>query len=408
MARHPDESRPIRAAGLRQELVSADYLPNRREHIRGTVRSEATELAKTGGGVHALVPSMPDEAVNTLKLARKKYLRTKRGRKPRPVAEFVMWGPPRHSSDDAWSLEKAKAWGGKTVSWVRRHFPDSPILDASLHMDEGSPHVHVSIFPRYKDRAGEMAYGWKRASVAATDRMAGRETQFNGGLQRLREVENAGAAQSVLLDSYHAEACAEFGLARGERGSGRKHKAVTVDEASRRHAQDREIALEAREREFNERADARTRELDERAVEQKRLFEERADLVERANAEVEAKRKENEDEEKRLVNEKARMLAENESWAMEHMARKNAEAKLREAKRKLAKHENAERLKREDAEAKRQARWDRENADDARILKGERLREKREAARDETRKRRSVFPSFQSRSKRDNNGRDGR
>ena len=105
---------------------------------------------------------------------------------PRPVAEFVLWGPPRHEAVDAWPEDKAKQWAEAAVKWTRRHFPDSPVLDAALHMDEGSPHVHVAMFPRYTDDHGETAYGWKRASTAATDRLQGRPTQANAGTQRRR------------------------------------------------------------------------------------------------------------------------------------------------------------------------------------------------------------------------------
>ena len=74
--------------------------------------------------------------LHALETRRRQYLRGKRGAKPKPLAEFVMWGPPRHAAEDAWPREKSEAWARATVAWVRQHFPDSPIAEAALHMDE--------------------------------------------------------------------------------------------------------------------------------------------------------------------------------------------------------------------------------------------------------------------------------
>ena len=73
---------------------------------------------------------------------------------------------------------------------------------------------------------------------------------------------NAGGRHplSTLHDSLHEEVGSKFGLERGQRGSQRKHEAVSVDEATRRYAKDRTAPIEARERELA----TSERELDQR------------------------------------------------------------------------------------------------------------------------------------------------
>ncbi len=191
------------AIGLRRGLIEGANIPPRRAHIRGETRSLATQLANPEApqpDVALLVPTIDPQLLRALEIRRRQYLRGKRGTKPKPLAEFVLWGPPRHAAKDAWTREKSEAWAVESVAWVRRHFPDSPITEAALHMDEGSPHVHVALFPAYKDKAGETAYGWKRAERAATDRLRGAEPLLNAGRQHVRGRKRAGNAMQALLD----------------------------------------------------------------------------------------------------------------------------------------------------------------------------------------------------------------
>ena len=256
------------AQGLRCGLIGNDASKtNRLAHIRGEVRSEATQLLnadKPGPPdvVELAVPMTADELARHGK-ERKRYLRGRRGRPPKEIAELILWGPPRHAAKNAWSREQSKEWADDSLAWCRRHFPDSPVVAASLHMDEGSPHCHVALYPRYQDMEGVMAYGWKRAHSAAANRLAGEATQLNDAPQRIRSQKCAGHAMSVLLDDYYATVGEKDGLARGQKGSQRGHKAVEVDEASRRHAADRSMKLDVRERAVEELEAQRVKELDE-------------------------------------------------------------------------------------------------------------------------------------------------
>lgn len=335
------------AAGLRKALTGGAAASRRRAHIRGKVRSEATALALSAGGVVQLAQTVKAAELRRLNAERKAYLATKRGNHPQPIAEFVTWGPPRHEAKDAWPAAKSKAWAVKTMAWVKRHFPDSVILDAALHMDEGSPHVHVAMFPRYKDAAGEMAYGWKRAVVAATDRLAGRPTQLNAGRQRRPGRNKAGDNLSALLDSYHAEVCADFGLIRGTRGSDREHKEITHGEAAGRHNAERAARLDTRERELDERRDLVLAAHAEQQAVAKRIEEDEAELrLER----------------RRVSEAKANLSSRESAFARQQAATELETARAARAERALADYKHkvapiieAHQLRQQAVEARRKA-----------------------------------------------------
>ena len=118
---------------------------------------------------------------------------------------------------------ESEAWAQASVAWVRQHFPDSPITEAALHMDEGSPHVHVALFPRYKD------YGWKRVERAATDRLRGVEPLLNAGRQNVgltsaahhngywyKEYTANGKPRDTLAMKAERLVCGRAGLAIGD------------------------------------------------------------------------------------------------------------------------------------------------------------------------------------------------
>ena len=247
------------AQGLRRGVIKDPATKTLRlSHIRGDVRSVATNLLNADDenppDVVALATPMTKDEIAALEKSRKRYLRGKRGKPPYSMSEIVMWGPPRNKATNAWPREKSQEWAEQTLKWVKRHFPDSPVLAASVHYDEGSPHVHVALFPRYKDKTGEMAYGWKRAERAATKRLTGVEPLLNSEPQQVRSQKQAGQDMALLLDDYHQHVGEQFGLTRGVKGSQRKNKAVEVDEASRLHAKDRAAVLDVRESKIDARA----------------------------------------------------------------------------------------------------------------------------------------------------------
>ena len=210
--------------------------------------------------VVALSTPMTNDELAALYQERKRHLLGKRGRLPKQIVELVLWGPPRHAAENAWPRKKSQKWADDSLAWFTKHFPDSPIV--AVHMDEGSPHVHIAAYARYMDANGVMGYGWKRAHSAAADRLTGETPQLNDEKQRIRDQSKAGADMSALLDDYHAAVGAKHGLARGRKGPQRRHKAVEIDEATQRYADDkiaklkvRETEIEAKRQEFNKSAD---------------------------------------------------------------------------------------------------------------------------------------------------------
>ena len=357
------------AIGIRRGLLHAASIPRRRAHIRGEVRSPATQLANDHAGppdVVELSTTIDPDDLATLAEQRRQSLRGKRGARPKSMAELVIWGPPRHAAPDAWPRERSVEWARESVAWIRRCFPDSPITEASLHMDEGSPHVHVGLFPRYLDRAGEMGYGWKRAERAASARLAGRTPVLNADRQGVRGREAAGADMAALLDSYHMEVGAKYGLGRGERGSGRKHEAVTVDEASRRHAEDRKAALDVQEAELKDKYMAKLAEANDVAQAAFRSLNEREAALDAREAELEQREAEAE----------ATALEAAGSRFDEQARRARAEARLASYRKVADPLVRAERERRERHEASRKAKA----AADAIEEEEERRKREREAA----------------------------
>ena len=249
-----------KAIGFRRRLLPNDATKTRAlAHIRGEVRSEATKLANADPpddppDVIELAPSMSAKEIAHLCRERKRYLRGKRGKPPNEFAEILTWGPPRHVAADAWSREQSQEWAKDTLNFVKQTFIDSPVVAASLHMDEGSPHVHIALFPRHTDAVGVTAFGWKRAESAASARLAGVPPQLNDEPQRKRSISLAGEEMSLILDAYHAKVGEKHGLKRGVKGSKKKHKAVEIDKASRLYAADRAAVLDVRESKIDARA----------------------------------------------------------------------------------------------------------------------------------------------------------
>ncbi len=391
---------PKQAQGLRWKLIPDDATrTNRLKHIRGEARSLATQLANADNegppDVVALSTPLPDAELAKLAKERRRYLRGKRGRPPMPIAEIVMWGPPRHAAENAWPREKSKAWADDTLAWIKRHFPDSPVVASSMHMDEGSPHCHFALFPRYTDATGETAYGWKRAHSAAAHRLTGKGTQRNSRRQRIRDREEVGEHTSLLLDDYHATVGAKYGLARGVKGSQRRNKAVEVDESSRRHAEDREAKLDVRERKL----EAEREEITAQRQAVKADFDEKADTL------LEAQKSLNEREAQLDADAKRKDAEYNRrELALRHVERDHAEAKaalagklrrldeLEEYQRKVAPVVAANRKAKEakaraDRESERQRRFLEEETARAEAEEEERELEREAADEAERRKK---------------------
>ena len=229
----------------------------------------------------------------------------------------------------------------------------------------------------------------------------------------MRGTKSAGTALSTLHDSLHAEVGAKFGLVRGERGSQRKHEAVSVTEATKRHAKDQNQAIEARKRELDAKERGivqRRRNLDvrsEKVAEVARQVDEaHAQNVaadERAREANAAAKEKLEAEAKRLAQRKRDIKADDlyRSHISPHIERKRrerAEKQLADYKRiadpliEAARHREA--AKRKEREA-REVQWARDDEAEA-----ERQALGRKQEQEQAKKR--LFPLFEPR-----RGKDG-
>ena len=138
----------------------------------------------------------------------------KRGRKPSPCVDMLIAGPPPIDGPDAWPVERVEAWARDSLAWIGAGLGDRSVISAAaIHLDERSPHLHVSAIPI--DATGRLGWGHVRRDWARSTYHAGRSSR-----------RDASGELVILQDRYHRDVAERYGLDRGERGSARKHRAV--------------------------------------------------------------------------------------------------------------------------------------------------------------------------------------
>lgn len=106
-------------------------------------------------------------------------------------------------------------WAEAQIAWASKVFGAANVVEAVMHLDESTPHVHLLVVPEVlktetrgrRPRGAEKGSGAPKPCLAAND--------FVGDRARLSE-----------LQSDYAGDMARFGLERGVRGSRANHKAV--------------------------------------------------------------------------------------------------------------------------------------------------------------------------------------
>ena len=190
------------------------------------------------------------------------------------------------------------------------------------------------------------------------------------------------------LDDYREHVGAKHGLARGETGSGRRNKAVEIDEASKRHAEDRAAQIDARAAAIEAERQAGLRD-----------FAEQADLLLKSNGELDAKRAEIELRDtasRRLAAEVADDRAANAA-ELSHPRRWKAEA-MPFVKEGLARRKEEEAERQADEAYRRKPR--RRKSDDAALeeaLRLEREQERRKSKTQAERQRGAVVRTAETR-----------
>ena len=248
---------------MRVDRVKADVAPLRIAHARGDVRSEMTNAKSDAGLVNPGPPIIELAAATPAEIAkdgedRKRWLKGRHGRRPAPVVEILLTGPPKYSDDNAWSLKEEKAWAATCVKWARFVMPGSIIEVASLHRDESSPHVHVMLRPAADGADGTRAWGMNPAMRQAVSVVTSKEFKTADSIKRWTRAQ-ASKAMTMLQNSYYRNVGERFGLERGEIGSDRKHVAVSeikalgnAKEAHDKHVEQERAKLDAYREELGE------------------------------------------------------------------------------------------------------------------------------------------------------------
>lgn len=127
--------------------------------------------------------------------------------------ELVMTASPQVFKQPGFNLGR---WVGESLRWAVREFGLQNIVQAAVHLDEQTPHMHVVVIPetmmretrgRRPKSAGKSAASPEKPTLAAHKWLDGP------------------AALAAMQDRY-ADAMAPLGLERGVRGTRTKHKTV--------------------------------------------------------------------------------------------------------------------------------------------------------------------------------------
>ena len=174
------------------------------------------------------------EALAVERLTRKRKL----GRRPHQGLMILCAGPHRYGSEDAWDYEKEMEWARACLRFIKKMIGDkSIVVNASLHRDETSPHLHVLVVPR--DSHGVLA--WKR-----------RKREVHGSVFGLSQAESKAVLRTpnieycALQDVFWRECGQPFGLLRG---------VSAAETRAKRSAPDREKADQYRTEEAERNAE---------------------------------------------------------------------------------------------------------------------------------------------------------
>lgn len=130
---------------------------------------------------------------------------------------------------------KLDEWSKDSVDYMKKEFGEKNVVSAVLHMDEKTPHIHVSIVPIVIGQRRKAKEGVKKKN---TVRLCADDIMTKAKLEGFQ-------------DSY-AEAMAKYGLQRGVRGSDARHVTTAeyyrnIFEQAENVKQERELLLQQNE-----------------------------------------------------------------------------------------------------------------------------------------------------------------
>jgi hypothetical protein len=137
--------------------------------------------------------------------------------------EIMLTASPEYFRPEApelWGVydkERTKAWLDKTVDFIKQEYGEGVIHALDLHLDESTPHVHITLIPVY-----EKTKQRRRTKEQIRNGAEGEKyTERTFDAQRW-----AGRPALVALQDNYAAAMQSLGLARGLKKSKAKHEAI--------------------------------------------------------------------------------------------------------------------------------------------------------------------------------------
>lgn len=130
--------------------------------------------------------------------------------------------------------ERLMDWCRESVKWAQREHGKDNIVSAVLHMDEETPHLHVSLVPVVQGESKKQATTKKRLAKDK-EKAAAEGTEAPKKKRRYKKKADASTlrlcADDIMTKSglkrrhtEYAESMEQFGLRRGEEGSPARHK----------------------------------------------------------------------------------------------------------------------------------------------------------------------------------------
>ena len=126
--------------------------------------------------------------------------------------EAILTASPEAFAAPGFDLDE---WADAQIAWASKVFGAANVIEAVMHLDESTPHVHLLVVPEVlkAETRGRRPKGVAKGAGAPKPCLAAND--FVGDRAKLSE-----------LQSDYAGEMARFGLERGVRGSRASHKAV--------------------------------------------------------------------------------------------------------------------------------------------------------------------------------------
>jgi hypothetical protein len=136
------------------------------------------------------------------------------------VVELFLGASPEAFKQRRLDLDQ---WAQAQIDWLHETFGEGNVLEAVLHMDETTPHVHAMVFPQIMrvERRGGNRRGEDAAAAGAREAP---ERPARPVLSASHWLD--GGKRMTALQTGYASAMKRFGLQRGQERSRAKHESV--------------------------------------------------------------------------------------------------------------------------------------------------------------------------------------